>query len=79
MHLLIEAGARTDRLKAGDGSKVRPSSGLRAELDHVLGRRPGGLKPSSSRTQEGSVLRTRPTEDAEMRRLQAAGSLDFAQ
>ncbi|HEU4393670.1 MAG TPA: DNA polymerase III subunit alpha [Solirubrobacterales bacterium] len=37
VHLLIEAGARTVRLKAGDGYRVRPSSSLRAELGHVLG------------------------------------------
>jgi DNA polymerase III subunit alpha len=37
VHLLIEAGSRTVRLKAGDGYRVRPSSSLRAELGHVLG------------------------------------------
>jgi DNA polymerase III subunit alpha len=37
VHLLIAAGSRTVRLKAGDGYRVRPSSSLRAELGHVLG------------------------------------------
>ncbi len=37
VHLLLEAGSRTVRLKAGDGFRVRPSSSLRAEIGHVLG------------------------------------------
>jgi DNA polymerase-3 subunit alpha len=37
VHLLIEAGSELVRLRAGKEYCVRPSSGLRAELGHVLG------------------------------------------
>jgi DNA polymerase III subunit alpha len=37
VHLLIDAGAGTVRLRAGDEFRVRPSNGLRTELGHVLG------------------------------------------
>jgi len=37
VHLLIEDGAEQVRLRAGNQFRVRPSSGLRAELGHVLG------------------------------------------
>ncbi|MET0557695.1 MAG: DNA polymerase III subunit alpha [Solirubrobacterales bacterium] len=36
VHLLIEDGSETTRLRAGTEFRVRPSSGLRAELGHVL-------------------------------------------
>jgi DNA polymerase-3 subunit alpha len=37
VHLLISAGSELVRLRAGNEYRVRPSSGLRAELGHVLG------------------------------------------
>ncbi len=37
VHLLIAAGSELVRLRAGNEYRVRPSSGLRAELGHVLG------------------------------------------
>jgi DNA polymerase III subunit alpha len=37
VHLVVKANGGTKRLVCGDDYRVRPSSGLRAELDHVLG------------------------------------------
>jgi hypothetical protein len=38
VHLAIHTGAGEPKvIKLGDGYRVNPSSGLRAELDHLLG------------------------------------------
>jgi DNA polymerase-3 subunit alpha len=37
VHLVVKANGGSKRLVCGDEYRVRPSSGLRAELDHVLG------------------------------------------
>ena len=39
VHLVMETSEGPKSLRLGDGYRVRPSSGLLAELDHVLGRR----------------------------------------
>jgi DNA polymerase-3 subunit alpha len=37
VHLVLETSEGPKSLRLGDGYRVRPSSGLLAEIDHVLG------------------------------------------
>jgi len=37
VHLVLETSAGSKSLRLGEGYRVRPSSGLLAEIDHVLG------------------------------------------